>query len=507
MPQRYPSDSEGSPKTDQTPIYLPAYECSLSRSSNELKAKSKSWRAPRREKIMSVVFAEQSRPPSLSQPTTLRSGHLWVNQTLTEDISFESSTQPSLEWMREYEQKEKSIFKYFNVENDAKFITEMNAKHISIPEQTFYLQKNVEKFLGEFVGKVPFTMIPYTVKDHGIEYAGMHVMDSYRKAGEREKAEVDGFEMIENRFRNNLTEGRYPEAAIWFSPPKTADYSFVFVLIPDMAGKTTEYIVRYDEKMGKINKSGELLDLIVPYSSSTTNVSYSTADDFLTHPQFVPADTAKPLIDRLLLQIYQNNTDVVDRSRQFEDAISTILPVWINHYIMDLRALETMPKGSPDYETKLLQVKATLLEIYKSAQTINEELLARSVATYTENISNEVYTYRPATEFDLYGALSILQQNVPMVDGGGSCPVVDTKDADPLTKLSLQFISTYDLLRALENGKIPESFVTKTDSDRYKDYPCPDCGTIIRGEIKNKPDTWTAHCPNPDCNKQFHCSK
>jgi len=41
--------------------------------------------------------------------------------------------------------------------------------------------------------------------------------------------------------------------------------------------------------------------------------------------------------------------------------------------------------------------------------------------------------------------------------------------------------------------------------DRYPDYQCPKCGTTIKGELKNQPDTWHKNCPH--CEYEFSCNK
>jgi len=40
-------------------------------------------------------------------------------------------------------------------------------------------------------------------------------------------------------------------------------------------------------------------------------------------------------------------------------------------------------------------------------------------------------------------------------------------------------------------------------SDRYDDYECPHCHQKIKGELKNRPETWHTHCPH--CGYEFRC--
>jgi predicted RNA-binding Zn-ribbon protein involved in translation (DUF1610 family) len=42
-------------------------------------------------------------------------------------------------------------------------------------------------------------------------------------------------------------------------------------------------------------------------------------------------------------------------------------------------------------------------------------------------------------------------------------------------------------------------------SDRYDDYECPSCYKKIKGELKNRPETWHKNCPY--CGYEFSCNK
>jgi predicted RNA-binding Zn-ribbon protein involved in translation (DUF1610 family) len=46
---------------------------------------------------------------------------------------------------------------------------------------------------------------------------------------------------------------------------------------------------------------------------------------------------------------------------------------------------------------------------------------------------------------------------------------------------------------------------TSETSDRYSDYECPSCHKKIKGELKNRPETWHKNCPH--CGYEFSCNK
>jgi predicted RNA-binding Zn-ribbon protein involved in translation (DUF1610 family) len=47
--------------------------------------------------------------------------------------------------------------------------------------------------------------------------------------------------------------------------------------------------------------------------------------------------------------------------------------------------------------------------------------------------------------------------------------------------------------------------IEDSDSDRYPDYQCPDCGKTIRGEKKGHPEEWHKECPH--CHAPLNCAK
>ncbi len=42
-------------------------------------------------------------------------------------------------------------------------------------------------------------------------------------------------------------------------------------------------------------------------------------------------------------------------------------------------------------------------------------------------------------------------------------------------------------------------------SDRHESYKCPGCKKTLKGELKNKPETWRKSCEH--CNFKFKCAK
>lgn len=383
-------------------------------------------------------------------------------------------------WLSEYEERKDSIFRYYSVENEIGFLRKTEA--LPAAERQFYVDENVKRFLGEFVGKIPYTHIPYMIHPEGFSYGGMHVMDSYRKAAEmgqaREKAETAGFGAIEDRFRENL-QSDSPQTAVWISPPKIADYGFVFILQPEENGRVKEYIVRYDERQEEVDVSNRILEQIRP------GLRLRNANEFLAAPQFLDAKQFSENLPALLKTVGVNEREI-NRSAAFESAVDQQLGTWISTYT-DLIIRASL--SDPPPRDLVNQAKSLLLAIYSQAGRLKEETGYQDEGVLTARVAGA----RSLDESELAAAYLLMQQNAPKVERAGSCPVVQRYDGFPGDAQS--FISNADMLRALEKGETIEDLIRK------KSFPCPQCGKPIpAGEGK-------VECPHCHITKDQYAAK
>lgn len=385
-------------------------------------------------------------------------------------------TPESKQWLSEYERQEKNIFNYYSINNEINFIKK--TKDLPPDQYHFYLHENVKRFLAEFVGKVPYTTIPYCTSDEGFDYAGMKVLDSYQRAarigGDREKAEIDGFTKIEQEIKNALQAKTEPSAAFWISPPKNWDYGFVFVFIPDAQSHIREYVLRYDEPRTTLTMSSYLMNML-------GDTTYQNTDDFLRHPLFFDKNGASETLD-IVMRTIGIDEGKIAKSRQFEQHIDTVLSPGIDVYIKKImEAAHTEKNGELIIEAKLL-----LIQLYRQAEQIKAEMeLYSSGNTQT---CTPTPTYQ-ATQVNYAGVIlnAVYLDKGPLVSGDGSCPSLQDMNPNPFSQTTPIFTSNFDYLRKLQRGPL-ESFFKNTETH----FACPLCGTLIPSgqgitECPNKP--------------------
>lgn len=378
-------------------------------------------------------------------------------QFLQKSTPYHQEIDPS--WLARYETRSDSIFRYYSIENEVQFINKVHG--IPVEEQVYYLEENVKRFLGEFVGKVPYTTVPYTLKPNGLHYAGMHMIDSYENTadlgGERENAELEGFRKIEKVFKEDYWSEQ--PTGVWISPPKIADYGFVFVLVPQKNREVKEYVLRYEEKKGELIKSRSIAEKIDPYAS----MDFQRAEDFIRSPFFIRGDNHQTTI-QVLCSILGIEKDGIDHAVLFEQETENLLSAWIHAYSSSVLALNLMPDNTPAYFDKLQQTKAILLSIYSYAQRIQDEIKNHQKTPFHSQPS-------PFTSDQMNFAFAHIQQHTPNITEGGSCPAIKQNNAlfgDSIQK----FLTNTDFLDAALN-KTPLERKIMEEKSQY--FECPKC--------------------------------
>jgi hypothetical protein len=389
-------------------------------------------------------------------------------QTLERPLSGILPPPEKHKWLNEYEQLEGSIFKYYNVENEVEFLKAIE----SLPDdkKDFYLQENVKRFLGEFVGKIPYTTIPYKVDDMGISYAGVYVRDSYQKAtilgGEREKAEIKGFDEIESTYiQSHLKRQGEPPTGVWISPPKIADYGFVFIFAPDSRGNVKEYILRYPEAINELKKSKQI------YSTLSPTLSPQNTDEFLTRPLFDKTNRdSKVILDSVMGQMGISQEDI-QKSHQFENAVNSTLSEWIQSYNTLIKNLVIYEKDSPLYSIGVTMAKKKLLAIYQKAgeikQSIDEE--GNIQAEFMPTFFDVPLSIR---DLNAYAATLQTQSKDLPTTSGGSCPALQETSNDPFGR-PVPFMDSLTIITNLKNGLSVKKVMEKDT------FTCPKCGYEI----------------------------
>jgi len=432
---------------------------------------------------MSAVLERTQSAPSLSLLRPYY--HQFDGGHLTHEVQTES------QWLSEYKKSPGSIFKYYSVKNEFDFLK--SADELTPEGQTFYVEENVKRYLGEFVGKIPYTTIRYEMDDGGFTFAGMHVMDSYKKAAEmshrsREQAEVAGFQIIEDTLLNKGKEQHPPNAAYWISPPKDWSYGFIFILKKDKGGRITESILRYPENQGEFVRSNALMQVFQPNSPEIQN-----SDDFLFSPQFgFEEQNSHGDLDRIM-QCIGIDEEKITQSHYFEERIEKTLSSWIHEYAKRIIQLSTKDRMDIDYDWQTEQAEILLLSIYQQAQDImrlfpyhtSSSMLAHAISQDENVFSQEL--------LGIHAAQLKKQKNLPQAEGG-SCPVIN--DAQNMTDPVSQFVSNHDVVNALKAGKKLEDILNGESSEKkLLECKCPKCEHKVVAVIENGKIT----CPRKEC--------
>jgi len=388
----------------------------------------------------------------------------------------------SAQWLAEYKKSPGSIFKYYSVKNELDFLNQ--AKELTPEGQEFLIHKNVETYLAEFVGKIPYKTIYYETDERGFTFAGIHMTDSYKKAAElskrnREYAEGFGFQLIEDELANKEKKTNPAPSAYWISPPKDWDYGFCFIFKKNSAGRVIEYILRYPEKRGELIKSNDLLHVLDPHMQEPDG-----ADDFLRTPIFGYGNaTSNEDLDMIMKSIGIDERKI-EQSHYFEEQVQRSLGSWIDEYSKRVIVLSHKDKNDSDYVQQLEHAEILLLSIYQQAEEINNlfpyQHSSPILAQALNNPENHFSQERFATQI----AVLEREKHLPQ-SAGGSCPTAGEPEnvLDPA-----RFISNDKIVKALKSGNNINGILNERTILWCK---CPECGQMVDAVIENG----TISCP------------
>ncbi len=327
------------------------------------------------------------------------------------------------------ENQKNSIFDFYSIENEISFI-EKNGS-LSFEDKNYYLKESVLRFLGEFAGKIPYTKISYFQENDqklyskGLKKSASEIYkENAEKQGKnsREEADYIGFSKIEKAFINGSN------FAYWISPPSNeegfGDYGFAFILIKNNK-KIDEYIVRYDEKRGSLDESNKLIE----------GKTMQSALDFLKNPFFSFEEDANQSFQWLLNKKLNFSSELIYKSKVFEEVINQELSSWIDLYSKAINKKD------------IFSAKKILTAIYNRAVEINN------------NIENYIFT-KQEININQKNKLTYLNEHLLLneyskkhayVFGGGSCPTSSNESLN-------MFASGINYQTAsLITGKIEES--------------------------------------------------
>lgn len=348
--------------------------------------------------------------------------------------------------------KKESIFAYYDVPNEINFVNSLQEK-VPVSDRRYLIQENVYRFLGEFAGKVPYTTIAYTRTNDGLSYAGIDLMDSYRKTAQltgpksREEDELVGYEKIAATIAAGAT------SATWISPPTIADYGIAFHFQRDpTSNHVKEYVLRYDEKRGDLSKSAAIQRRVAP------DRVFDTDSEYLQNPHIGFEDEGMD-ISHVMESVGIAEKDI-HSSQAFEQRITSELSPWVDMYA---DAIEAGEKETAEY---------LLTAIFNRAVDIKKAIEEKP--GYVEQTSKFV---QPATILDSVREQALLdhysKQKAEVT--GGSCPVAKNKwGGDPFSSKSIT--------EQLKAG----TSINQILKQAHENFVCPRCMQEATGPVGNE---------------------
>jgi hypothetical protein len=359
------------------------------------------------------------------------------------------------------EARTESLFEYYNVDYEVSFIR--NNKELPHEQKSYYLRENVSTFLAEFAGKSPFKRITYIQRGDNLYYGDIPALAGFKKtagmegATDRERAEAEGFEGIEKALaKPDAVKGKPADAVCWISPPKIADYGFVFYFVRDVAYdaqlegyKVFEYILRYPEKMTDMQRSNQ-----IAYGLGE-DVYRATPEDFLHQPIAIHTQIKDEAL-RNMLKLVDIGDEEIRRSTLFDSVVQEQLGPDIDRYVDTVFRLSQLDTNDMSYNLYKLGAMNLLSNLFKRAKAVREIIL-----------TPQNYITRKTTQEQFAHTIAKLsEKQTDQVVGGGSCPVVNEESGNK------GFLSATDIYDVLKGGKTLEQLL---QSDEKESSFCPQC--------------------------------
>lgn len=399
------------------------------------------------------------------------------------------------------EKGRRPITDYYSAENELQFI--LDHGDLSPEELHFYLRENVEKFLGEFAGKIPYTRVTYTIEDETLKYAGIDILNmlenTTRAAGVRSREYFENVGLAE-AYRSLLDPKDPALISGVISPPKDWDYLFTFInerRSSPALGKdvVTMHAVRTSELRGTLTNSQLIADAIFPGSE------FTSSEQFLTTPFIYSENRSNTSITSVddVLQAVGLTYDQIAASRLFEQAVDMELGEFIDTYTQGMLGLASEANDIPASlkQKRLKNLQDTISTAFVIAQDIKANIDSKMQKGETNVSISEVTPHFS----DMISMYAYAQDKPAFIEGGGSCPVVFTEGVDG-------YLSQNEMYDAMKEGiSFEEALQRKQDQNYEKKISgerltsCPDCGksnVVLKAEDINN---GILCCDNPACQR------
>ncbi len=352
--------------------------------------------------------------------------------------------------LSENTEERQSIFESYDPLHDAERLQKLS--HLSPELQRYYIKENLLSYFEEFAAEIRVKKLAGVIRDTGeMEILGTNVTEMYNHsaqlagAGSREDKERKGLDLISKGMLQGCNR------IAWTSPPKGADYGFVFVFITDEYDGNSgwrpfrELLLRYDEPLGSIERSKNIYQSINnDRGQATTDVeNFVTPDDFLEQPIMYHTTDFSDLHN--IYQMLNISDQDIEKSEVFRQRLEPYITPMMDEYTTLLRYLSSHDLSTKDQQIRNLedQCKVLIGGMFNAARIIarsfNEHPLDQERFSEDEELLKELsFSYdNPNLLFEQAARLAYYEDLT--IVGGSNCPVTRStgnSELEFLTRLS-----------------------------------------------------------------------
>lgn len=384
------------------------------------------------------------------------------------------------------EAKRQSIFESYDPINDAERLQKLS--HLSPELQKYYVKENLLSYFEEFAAEIRIKKLSGVIKDTGeMEILGTNVTDMYNHS-----AELAGLGSREDRERNGLNQiisgilaGN--NRVIWTSPPKLADYGFVFTFIAEehdekLGGRPfRELLLRYDEPFDSIERSREIYNTIKERTGTPAadSDSLQTADDFLDNPLVYAHTQYEDLHD--LYKLLDITGQDAEKSELFRRKLEPYIEPMMEEYTSLLRQLSQYELSTRSEQITMLedQCKVLIGGMFNTARIVNRTFESDMKSAEDQEVEQELLQHlaQPMESRDrMYDyAQQLAHYEELTITGGTNCPV--TRAAGNTELQFLQSLSEgFDWIWSSQVTGLPNSLSSEKNWKFDKTGVCRACG-------------------------------
>lgn len=369
------------------------------------------------------------------------------------------------------------------------------------PEQLRqYFENSLDSTISEFILKDRLTIVRETrFENKRLKWGETDLANSCMELAVREGlmsrawAEWQGL-MVTNY---SLSKAKNGELVVAISPPKVAAYGFLFVYQLRENGSVDQRLIRYDEKMGELDKTHSLLQNL------GINLEGEKTNDFVGAATTIDADF-DTLVDKALSLVSTPAELALQQKRRSMIENHPKIRKWKSLYL-DVMTQMAFDGAHPADLNRANRLRDAILELSKSIIDTVTDLPAKQVSAkqslqlmLDDGLPDQVLQIRMAA---LAQFSQLSRSDCEVLSGGIS------------SEMGIVGVPFFDFEEARKGGFSYFDYFhgvpRQQSKTHFADYRCEGkdgakgCGKWISGEKKDDEKNWRKNCPH--CDLEFAC--